>query len=226
MTGLPRRTASVRPQPSPVAAAPPARQLRQDARPLPDVVRTRMETAFGADFSDVTVREDAGVADQEAVALTTGSRVTFAPGEYDPHSPEGLEAIGHELAHVLQQRSGRVSGQGVTDDPALEGEAHEAGRRAASGQPVPAIDGVPTGGGSTEPAAAVAQPMWRSARPRDVNYPNRPAPGLENYEDVEEFANAPREVKESPYANIPVFRPPVPTAPKPPLLPKPRRRNS
>jgi hypothetical protein len=183
-----------------------------------------METAFGADFSDVTVQEDAGLADQEAVAMTTGSRVAFAPGGYDPHSPEGLEVIGHELAHVLQQRSGRVPGQGVTDDPALEEEAHEAGRRAASGQPVPATDApaaVP-GGGAAE-LAAVAQPMWRSARPRDVNYPNRPATGLEDYEDIEEFANAPRTTKESPYANIPVFRPPLPSAPKPP--PKPRRRN-
>lgn len=228
MTGLLRRTASLRPQPGPVRAAPPARRPRQDPRPLPDVVRARMETAFGADFSDVTVQEDAGVADQQAVALTSGSRVAFAPGEFDQHSPEGLEAIGHELAHVLQQRSGRVPGHGVSDDPALEGEAHEAGRRAALGQPVPATEGLPAeaGGGTATPAVAVAQPMWRSARPRDVNYPNRPVPGLEGYENVEEFANTAREVKESPYANLPVFSPPVPAAPKPPVLPKPRRRNA
>ena len=46
---------------------------------------------------------------------------------------DGLEALGHELAHVLQQRAGRVPGTGVTEDPALEAEAHEAGERVALG---------------------------------------------------------------------------------------------
>ena len=122
-------------------------------RALPGAVRARMETAFGADFSDVRVREDDGTAALDAVAVTRGDEISFGPGMYDPTSPKGLEIIGHELAHVLQQRSGRVEGSGVTEVPALESEAHEAGRQAARGGPVtaPAM-----ADGGTAPAGPVA----------------------------------------------------------------------
>src|SRR4051794_21809909 len=110
-------------------------------RPLPAAVRARMETAFGADFSGVTVRADGAAAALGAAAFTRGETISLHPGlydRYDLHSPEGLEVIAHELAHVLQQRAGRVPGTGVTEDPALEAEARQAGAEAAQGAPVTA----------------------------------------------------------------------------------------
>lgn len=134
---------------------------------LPESVRARLEAAFGADFSGVTVREEGGAAALGAVAWARGEGIAIAPGWYDPYSPDGLEVLGHELAHVLQQRAGRVPGAGVTEDPALEAEAHEAGHRVARGQPAgPAAAGappVPAAPGTTAQGhgdgAAPAQPM-------------------------------------------------------------------
>src|SRR5579859_5834329 len=67
-----------------------------------------MATAFGADFSDVTVHEGPEAAAIGARAYTHGSTIHFAPGEYAPQSPGGQELLGHELAHVVQQRAGQV----------------------------------------------------------------------------------------------------------------------
>lgn len=64
-----------------------------------------------------------------AVAFTQGEQIHVAPGHWAPHSAAGRELIGHEIAHVLQQRSGRVpaiarvAGRALNDDPALEAEA-------------------------------------------------------------------------------------------------------
>ena len=64
-----------------------------------------------------------------AVAFTQGEQIHVAPGHWAPHSQAGRELIGHEIAHVLQQRRGRVqanahvAGRALNDDPALEAEA-------------------------------------------------------------------------------------------------------
>jgi hypothetical protein len=107
---------------------------------LPDGVQDKMESAFGADFSDVKVYENSQSAkDLEAAAYTQGDEIHFAPG-YQPYSSEGQEYLGHELSHVLQQREGIVkethveNGNSVSSDESLESKAHEDGRKAASGQ--------------------------------------------------------------------------------------------
>jgi hypothetical protein len=190
-------------------------------RPLPAGVRARMETAFGADFSEVTVREDGAAAAMDAAAFTRGEGITFHPGLYDPSSPEGLEVLGHELAHVLQQRADRVPGAGVTEDPALESEAHEAGRRAAHGQPVPATGqgGGPQRSGEvsgSHPAGTdVAQPAgpldrFRSlfrrggtpaAQPQPESPHQRIPPDLQVRETP--YQPIPRYADENPYDTLP-----------------------
>lgn len=125
--------------------APPGRQEPASSgapagRPLPDLLRTRMERAFGADFSSVRVHESAEAEAMGALAYTQGTNIFVAPGHHDPSSREGQELIGHELAHVVQQAQGRVvateqaTGAGVNRDPALEREADEGGARAARGE--------------------------------------------------------------------------------------------
>jgi hypothetical protein len=73
-----------------------------------------MESAIGADFSDVRVHTgadaDASAKSLGAHAYTAGSDVVFASGQYDPSSSSGQRTLAHELTHVVQQRSGPVDG--------------------------------------------------------------------------------------------------------------------
>ena len=104
--------------------------------PLPSEVRAKMETAFGADFSDVRVHIGHEASSLGAIAYTWGTNIHFAPGQYNPHSLQGQKLLGHELWHVLQQKSGRVKnpfggGVAVVQDHALEAEADRMGIKAA-----------------------------------------------------------------------------------------------
>lgn len=105
-------------------------------RRLPEPVQKKMESFFGADFSDVRVHVGHEASSIGALAFTYGSDLYFANGQYDPHSPHGQRLLGHELTHVLQQRAGRVrnpfgSGVAVVQDPGLEAEAERMGVRVA-----------------------------------------------------------------------------------------------
>lgn len=104
--------------------------------PLPDAVRQKMEGFFKADFGDVRIHIGPQAPAIGAIAFTLGSQIFFAPGQYQPASPNGQALLGHELAHVVQQRAGRVrnpfgGGIAVVQDQSLEREADELGRRAA-----------------------------------------------------------------------------------------------
>jgi Domain of unknown function (DUF4157) len=114
---------------------------------LPEATKAGMETAFGQDFSNVSIHENSSKAhDLNALAFTQGSHIHFAPGQYDPQSKKGKELLGHELTHVVQQRAGRVEATAqakhevVNEDKGLEKEADDMGRKAAeqtstTGQP-------------------------------------------------------------------------------------------
>ena len=109
-------------------------------RAMPDAVLRKMEQVFKADFSDVRIYQGTQAASIGAHAFTMGSRIYFAPGQYSPDTARGQQLLGHELAHVLQQRSGRVrapqgGGMVVVNDHALEAEADRMGVIAASFRP-------------------------------------------------------------------------------------------
>jgi GNAT superfamily N-acetyltransferase len=106
-------------------------------KPLPEVVRGKMEAALGADFSNVRVHVGPQAERIGAIAFTIGSDIYFAPGRYQPDTLPGQQLLGHELAHVVQQRAGRVrnpigSGLAVVQDHALEAEADRLGWHAAA----------------------------------------------------------------------------------------------
>ncbi len=106
-------------------------------RPLPDTLRGKMEAALGADFSAVRVHVGPQAERIGAIAFTLGSDIYFAPGRFQPDTAPGQQLLGHELAHVVQQRQGRVrnpmgSGIAVVQDRALEAEADRLGQHAAS----------------------------------------------------------------------------------------------
>lgn len=105
-------------------------------RPLDPNTRQTMEAFFHSDFSRVQVYEGPVAPAMGALAVTVGDDIHFAPGRYNPASRAGIALLGHELAHVVQQRAGRVAnpyGQGaaIVQDPALEAEADRMGQQVA-----------------------------------------------------------------------------------------------
>ncbi|MBV8519177.1 MAG: DUF4157 domain-containing protein [Acidobacteria bacterium] len=95
---------------------------------LPTAVRQLMEAHFGASFQDVRVHVGGEAASIGALSFTHGSHIHFAPGAYSPSTPHGQRLLARELAHVVQQRAGRVQnpyggGVAIVHDQHLEQEA-------------------------------------------------------------------------------------------------------
>jgi hypothetical protein len=82
--------------------------------PVEPGARSFLEDRMSADFSDVRVHTG-GKADESARAInaqayTVGTDVVFRSGAYQPETPGGRHVLAHELAHVIQQKSGPVAG--------------------------------------------------------------------------------------------------------------------
>lgn len=143
---------------APASAAAAPRVSSGGSNGLPTAVQAKMESAFNTDFSNVNIHKSSNKASSiGALAYTQGNDMHFAPGQYDPGSQSGQELIGHELAHVVQQRQGRVSPtkrlgkMEVNDSDALEREADAQGALAAQGKSV--NSGAPiAAGGAAGPA--------------------------------------------------------------------------
>ena len=142
--------------------------------PLPEGVRGRFEKRFGADFGDVRVHRESTIPPSPLHAFTRGAHLHFAPTRYRPDTPAGDALIGHELAHVLQQREGRVTGDGGkhaewNSSPDLEREARSMGDRAAAGEPLAAASSAaskPQAAAATPPAQAGLFDLMGAANPR------------------------------------------------------------
>lgn len=160
-------------------------------QPLPEPVRQRMESHFGASFADVRVHMGHQAALLGARAVTQGSTLYFAPGQYQPGTPQGDRLLAHELTHVLQQRAGRVRnppgpGLAVVHDQALEAEADRMSLQVARHRK-PRTDHGParprTPGLS--PHGTTAQPMMHSlAKAYYSVRGNTVPPGVVQWEDL------------------------------------------
>jgi hypothetical protein len=101
---------------------------------LSGATRSRMESAFGHDFSRVRLHHDSAAGQLagslNARAFTIGQDVAFAGGEYQPGTPVGDALLAHELAHVVQQSGAQAPAQPMTkgslESGALEEEADNA----------------------------------------------------------------------------------------------------
>ncbi|MGB4863421.1 MAG: DUF4157 domain-containing protein [Tepidiformaceae bacterium] len=112
--------------------------LRGKGSGVPDGIRGKMEAATGADLSHVRVHEGAESdtlnRQLTAKAFTTGSDIFLRSDS----KPSDSQLMAHELAHVVQQSSGRASagGGGMTagaaNDP-LEAEADSLANSVLSG---------------------------------------------------------------------------------------------
>ncbi|MBV4360535.1 eCIS core domain-containing protein [Pinibacter aurantiacus] len=74
---------------------------------MPDNTRMFMENRFGADFSNVSVHNNAGAEQMcthvQAKAFAHGSDIYFNKQQYSPHSADGSLLLAHELTHTIQQ---------------------------------------------------------------------------------------------------------------------------
>jgi hypothetical protein len=89
-----------------------ASRIQPSGNRFDPATRTRMEAAFGADFSAVRVHTGATVdtaADGlQADAFTLGRDVYVRRALYKPGSPDGDRLLAHELTHTLQQGGSRI----------------------------------------------------------------------------------------------------------------------
>lgn len=122
---------------------PVSQPTHRGGKEIPGSLRAKMERAFNTSFSDVKIHEGNHVGSLGAIAYTQGSHIHFAPGQFKPQTTSGEALLGHELAHVVQQRQGRVKPTGqvgglpLNDNPALEQEADRLGLKAAHLSPAP-----------------------------------------------------------------------------------------
>jgi hypothetical protein len=96
-----------------------------------------MEPVFGRSFADVRIHVGAHPQSIGALAFTSGNHIHFAAGQYDPATARGERILAHELAHVVQQHSGRArnpfpSGIAIVQDRRLEAEADRMALRVAA----------------------------------------------------------------------------------------------
>jgi len=169
----------------------PARQLAPKLPPargsagrsLPATVREPMEQALHADFSRVRVHEGPEALVLGAAAFARGENLFFSPGRFAPATSKGRKLLAHELAHVVQQREGRVPGASgprptLQQIPSLEREADHLADRTRSHR-----TGRDPGGESTTPDRA------RSA--------NSSAIQCVEFESEEEFIEALKKASEN-----------------------------
>src|SRR5262249_29168765 len=126
-------------------------------------IRRTLEGFFQEDLSGVRVHEGPAARAMGALAFTVREAIHFAPGLYDPSSREGVALLGHELTHVVQQRTGRVAnphghGIAIVQDPALEAEADQMGQKIA--------DQLRSGSRARSARGPALMRTWSTAGPR------------------------------------------------------------
>ena len=124
---------------------------------LDGAIKAKMEHAFG-DLSSLKLYESRAVGDAGAEAIAQGNEIAFAPVMTDFSTRAGQERLGHELSHVMSQRSGRVRGEGFLANTALEGQADREGAVAAAGEQV-YTDPVTRALSDASPSPAASGPM-------------------------------------------------------------------
>ncbi len=144
--------------------------------PLDDATRESMESRVGTGLGDVRVHTDAEAntlsRNLNANAFTVGSDVFFRSGAYAPGSSSGRTLIGHELAHVLQQRSMTAAG------PMRVTSANDMNERAADSVAARFVSPI---GSSPGPLSRPPSARSRSASPVIQRAPSN---------DLNEMANA------------------------------------
>ena len=139
-------------------------------RPLDQSVQAEMEQAFGADFGEVRIHDDATArakaGEISAEAFTHGDDIYLSGSGSSQGTAEGKRLLAHELAHVVQQRraGGRQSSAVGEPGDRFEADADQAAAHAAAGRPVQVTDsGAP-------PPSVQRQPAEQSLGEKALDY--------------------------------------------------------
>ena len=194
--GAPKRDAAPARGPSPEAlrsgtAAPTAEQKGHRVD-LPEAMREKMESAFGADLSAVKLYESEAVGEAGAEAVARGGEIAFAPGMLDFSSFGGQALLGHEISHVVSQARGEVTGSGFLNDHALEARADREGAMAAAGQtvaPPAAAMSALSAGGAEGPMQASKEDKYRKRETEAYDSFARDRRNLDKQAEYEKFRN-------------------------------------
>ena len=104
---------------------------------MPESLSVRIQDGFGINTNELSLRESPAVAIMGARATAQGNVISFAPGEYQPNTADGLKVLGHELNHVREQAEGNihanVEGTNIHYDPVRETSCDSMGDAFASG---------------------------------------------------------------------------------------------
>jgi hypothetical protein len=100
-----------------------------DAPPDGERALGEMSAAFGRSFDGVQLHTGTEAAQRTSAldtrAVTTGRDVYFAPGAFEPGTPDGKRVLAHELAHVVQQQGATPSPQGYQAPVGPRGDVFE-----------------------------------------------------------------------------------------------------
>lgn len=152
------------------------------ATALPPAQRVFFERAYGHDFSQVRVHTDpaaqALAQSMRAKAVTSGEDIAFASGRYQPDSMSGRTLLGHELAHVAQQRQvgGGASAQAEVQARSAAQTANAGGSvsPAALGSVAPGLHCDPDDSakdpGDTARKAGPALPQFKLSTPGPIDW--------------------------------------------------------
>lgn len=123
-------------------------------QPMSPQLREKFEPGFCADFTNIRISRGHIPEEMGVQAVAQGTDILL-------DESAGMDVLGHELAHVVQQAQGRVGGGfPVVENAALEHEADVMGQRVSSGLTAQAG---PQNGWGGEPMAI--SPMSESAAP-------------------------------------------------------------
>jgi hypothetical protein len=130
---------------------------RGQGQPLAPEIRQRFEPAYGQTLAGVRVHTGqaahAAAESLNAIAFASGADLFFTQSAFQPSSPQGLNLIGHELAHVVQQQYG-LPGDPDALRPADDAFERKADRLAASALETPLA--------APAPEAAAGPPVQRA----------------------------------------------------------------
>ena len=102
-----------------------ARAVDGGGRPLTAAERGYFEPRFGRSFGDVRLHAGGRAGDAAraigAHGYAVGRNVAFARGQYAADTPRGRWLLAHELAHVVQQRTGGADGAAAALQPVTHG---------------------------------------------------------------------------------------------------------
>jgi Domain of unknown function (DUF4157) len=160
-------------------------------QPLDADVRSDMEARLGHDFGNVRVHTD-GRAEESAKAVnahayTVGSNIVFQRDQYDPSSETGRITLAHELAHVIQQRTGPVEGASAPGGIRVSDPSDRFEREAAA--TAERVLRTPAEGSAGPSAAAVGPAVQRQEEDQEEETPGvhrAVVQRIEGEEEVEE----------------------------------------